>query len=77
LVLGGASTVAEGLAVLVLNLIRFALITTTMVWSQGTLNAYWYKVRGEPLQDAPIGAGERGLIFLGLFVWLTVILSVL
>lgn len=74
-VLGIVSMGAVGLLLLVLNLISFALTTTTMLWVQGALNAYWYKVRGASLQDAPIGVGEKTVILLGVLLWLIVFLS--
>lgn len=77
-VLGFVSTSLQGFTgLLVLNLIRFSLITTTMILAQSTLNAYWKRSRGPSLQNAPIGAGERAIIFLGLTYWLFVFLSAL
>ena len=76
-VLGLGSAGVEGFAALALNIIRFTMTTTVIVWSQSTLNAYWYKVRGTPIQDVPIETVERALIILGLFIWLSVFLSIL
>jgi RNA polymerase subunit RPABC4/transcription elongation factor Spt4 len=75
-VLGFVSTGAKGIEIVVFNTVSFALTTTAMVWAQGTLNAYWYKVRETPLHYAPVGVGERVLIFLGILLWLNVILGV-
>ena len=76
-VLGLVSMLAAGLHLLVLNVVSFALTTTTIVWAQGTLNVYWYKVRGASLQDMPMRAVERVLIVLGVLLWINVFISVL
>jgi hypothetical protein len=77
-VLGFVSTSLQSLAgLLVLNLIRFSLCTTTMILAQSTLNAYWKKSRGPSVQNAPIGAGETAIILLGFIYWLFVFLSAL
>jgi hypothetical protein len=76
--LGLVSTNLENFAgLLALNLIRFSLIATTMILSQGILNSYWKKALGTPLQNMPIEAGERAIIFAGVAYWLYVFLWVL
>ena len=75
LAIGSAGT--GGVGLLALNLIRFALTTTAIVWAQSTLNDYWHKVRGTYLQDAPIEFVEKALIVLGILIWLNVLLSLL
>lgn len=76
-VLGIVSMNAVGLLLILLNLISFALTTTTMVWVQGALNAYWYQVRGTSLQNAPVGVGEKAIVSLGVLLWLNVLFSLL
>lgn len=76
-VLALRSAGAGGVELLVLNLIRFALTTTAIVWAQSTLNDYWHKARGTYLQDAPIELCEKVLIVLGILIWLNVLLSIL
>jgi hypothetical protein len=78
IILGLASTNLQNLAVLlVLNLIRFSLIITTMILSQSALNAYWNKARGASTQNMPMEAGERAIIMLGIIYWLYTFLVII
>ena len=47
-----------------------ALVTPAVVWSQGELNRYWARTRGDALRRAPLGVGEIVAATGGLgFVW--------
>jgi hypothetical protein len=37
---------------------------------QRSVNAYWAKVAGDRLRDAPTGIGELVLAFAGVLIWL-------
>ena len=58
-------------AFVILNLIRLALITTVIVWAQVTLNRYWSSIKGEALENVPIGSVEVRFVLLVLFIQLT------
>ena len=58
-----------GIAIM-LGLIRLALLTTVIVWAQATLNRYWSSIKGEALENVPIGTGEVLFVVLVLFIQL-------
>ncbi len=53
---------------LILSLIRLALVTTVIVWAQVTLNRYWTSIKGEALENVPIGSGEVRFVLLVLLI---------
>ena len=71
----GSTGVQDTMALVALNIIRFTLVITSMVWSQATLNDYWQKVRGEALQDMPLGTTEKVLMVIGAVIWVNLLLS--
>ena len=58
-------------AFVILNIIRLALITTVIVRAQVTLNRYWSSIKGEALENVPIGSGEVRFVLSVLFIQLT------
>ena len=59
----------QGMGVfLILSLIRLALVTTVIVWAQVTLNRYWTSIKGEALENVPIGSGEVRFVLLVLLI---------
>ena len=61
---------------MILSLIRLALITTVIVWTQLPLNRYWSSIKGEALVKVPFRRGELRFVLLVLCIQLILYLSV-
>jgi hypothetical protein len=55
----------------ILGLLGIAVTTTIIVWNQGALNAYWVTRHGDQLRAAPMSGVERGIVLLGVLVWIS------
>jgi hypothetical protein len=57
----------------ILNAISLALITTSILWTQATLNEYWSKTSEGDDREMPIQLGEKAFTLIGIVLWGSVI----
>ncbi len=73
-ILGITSSGVQNLVFLFLvNFISLALITTSIIWTQATLNEYWYVSGAENEREMPIQLGEVVFALIGIILWGSVI----
>ena len=76
-ILGLTSSGVQNLAFLLLvNFISLALIATSIIWTQATLNEYWYVSGVQNEKEMPIQLGEMVFALIGIILWGSVIAGV-